>query len=537
MSRLAHNGRVTDGAFKHNVAKAGVIMVASLFLSRVLGLIRDMVIAAKFGQTQETDAYLASFQVPDLLFYLIAGGALSSAFIPVFSEYLHTDREDEAWHVFSVVVSLMSAVVLAFIIVAWIFADPLMSVVASGLDPETARLAAQMSRIVVPSQYAFFIGGIMLGTMYARNVFSVPGLAPNVYNIGIIVGALVVSNLVVPSVTGMSWGALGGAFVGNIFIPLLVMRRLGVKFKISFDTKHEGVRKVFRLMIPVVLGLSLPGIFTWILRSYGSFFEQGVITALENSNRLMQAPLGVFGQALALAAFPVLAQFKTQDRMDLFSDQLSKTLRTVLFLSIPVAMIFIVLPLPIIQAMYVRGKFTMEDAYRTAPLLQMFGIGVAAWCLQPALMRAYYSVQKTWPPVIMGTLTTLVFALASYFLIQSGAGYQSLPKAASVAAIFLAVLMIGTVNHSVSKIDIAGLLTTSGKSILASGIAAAIAWGAMKFSPPPGAGLSFAPLAMLLVVACFFGWVYYFAAKALKMPETEYVKRAMARRGPQPSQE
>ena len=437
-----------------NIARAGGIMVASLFLSRVLGFVRDMVITAKFGQSALTDAYIVSFQVPDLLFYLIAGGALSSAFIPVFSEYLHTGREDDAWHVFSVVVTVMSAVVLVFIAFAWYYAVPLVHLVAPDIPESSVPLVAHMSRIIVPAQYAFFIGGIMLGTLYARQVFSVPGLAPNVYNIGIIVGALVVSNVVVPGVVGMSWGALVGAFVGNIFIPLLVIRKLGVRFKLSFDTKHEGVRKVFKLMLPVVLGLSLPGVFVIIIRYFASSYPVGVVSALDFGNRLMQAPLGVFGQALALAAFPALSQFYAQKNMQMFSDQLSRSLRQVLFLTVPVAVLFVVVPLPIVQAMYQRGEFTADDALRTARALQMFGIGVAAWCLHPLLMRAYFSVQKTWPPVLMGTLTTGLFVGAAALLV--GTDYTMLALAASVAAVFLALLMLFSVHTTVTKLDLAG---------------------------------------------------------------------------------
>lgn len=506
-------------------------MVASLFLSRVLGFVRDAVILAKFGKGSVTDAYYASFQIPDLLFYLIAGGALSSAFIPVFSEYLHSDRENEAWHVFSVVVTVMSAVVLSFIVFAWVFAEPLVGMVAGGISAESVPLVAQMSRIIVPAQYAFFIGGVILGTLYSKGVFSVPGLAPNVYNIGIIFGALVLTNFVIPSITGVSWGALVGAFVGNIFIPLFAIRKIGVKFALSFDVQHEGVKKVFRLMVPVVLGLSLPGIFSWILRNYGSYFEEGAITALDASNRLMQAPLGVFGQALALAVFPVLAQFKAQDRMDLFSEQTSRTLRTTLFLSVPVSMLFIVVPLPIIQAAYVRGKFTLDDAMVTAPLLQMFGIGVAAWCLQPVLMRAYYAVQKTWPPVVMGTATTLLFVGVSYALITSGAGYTSLPLAASGAAIFLALFMIVMIHRNVCALDLAGLGTTVWKAIVASATAGAVAWALLSYLPEKiGLASNIALFGLVLLVLCVFGWVYYFVAVRLAMPETEYVKRALNKR-------
>jgi putative peptidoglycan lipid II flippase len=512
------------------MARAGGIMVASLFLSRVLGFVRDMVISGKFGQDALTDAYYASFQIPDLLFYLIAGGALSSAFIPVFSEYIHTGREEDAWKVFSAVVTVMSAVVLVFIGFSWVFAEPLVHLVAPKLPAESIPLAAEMSRIIVPAQYAFFIGGVMLGTLYARGVFSVPGLAPNIYNIGIIFGALVISNVVVPGVVGMSWGALIGAILGNLVVPLLVIRKLGVRFKPSFDLRHEGVRKVMRLMGPVVLGLSLPGVFTMVMRAFATYYSEGVVSAMVVANQLMQAPLGVFGQALALAAFPVMSQFFAQNRMDAFSDQLNRSLRTVLFLSVPVAVLLVVVPVPVIQAMYERGKFLHEDTLRTAPALQMFGFGVAAWCLHPLLMRAYFSVQRTWPPVLMGTVTTALFVLASWLLVEAGVGYPSLAIAASIAAIVLAAMMLFSVNKSVAKIDFSGLGATALKSLVAGGVASGFAWGALALATPLAGKLAnFGLLAVVGFVLVCAAWVYYLAAKLMKMPETETISRGLRR--------
>jgi putative peptidoglycan lipid II flippase len=288
------------------------------------------------------------------------------------------------------------------------------------------------------------------------------------------------------------------------------------------------VRKVFKLMLPVVLGLSLPGVFVIIIRYFASSYPVGVVSALDFGNRLMQAPLGVFGQALALAAFPALSQFYAQKNMQMFSDQLSRSLRQVLFLTVPVAVLFVVVPLPIVQAMYQRGEFTAEDALRTARALQMFGIGVAAWCLHPLLMRAYFSVQKTWPPVLMGTVTTGLFVAAAALLV--GTDYTMLALAASVAAVFLALLMLFSVHATVTALDLSGLGATFVKGLVASSVAAALAWGALRLLDGWDGGVAnFGLLLVLLIVVLVYAWVYYFAAKLLKMPETETIARAMKR--------
>ncbi|MCU0316227.1 MAG: murein biosynthesis integral membrane protein MurJ [Fimbriimonadaceae bacterium] len=513
-----------------NVAKAGVIMMISLLASRFLGIIRDVILASSFGQNAFTDAYRFSFQIPDLLFFLIAGGALSSSFIPVFSEYLHTDREDEAWHVFSAIVCIMSAIVLTFIVVAWILAPQLTQLIAPN-HPHIWNEITLMSRIVLPAQYAFFIGGILFGTLYAKQVFTVPGLGPNIYNVGIILGALLVSHLVTPSVAGMSWGALVGASIGNLLIPLFAIRHMGAKFRITFDFSHPGVKKVLKLMLPVVLGLSLPGVFALLLQYFGGLYgKEGVNSALDTANRLMQAPLGIFGQSLAIAAFPALSQFFAQKKMDLFRDQLSKTLRTTLYLAMPISAILLFLPAEIIQALLQHGNFTAADTARTAPALQMFAVGVAAWCMHPVLMRAYFSTQNTITPVVLGTITTVVFIGLSLATLRLGIDFWILPLAGSVSAILLVVMMLIGVSKIGEGIDIKGILRTLFLAALASGLTAFLLWiGVQGARSLPLLQSSLGTLALLGFGFLLFAWGYYFLTKALKMPEAAYFERALKR--------
>lgn len=510
-------------------------MVLSQLLSRVLGIVREMIISHKFGQGLSTDAYTYSFQIPDVLFFLIAGGALSSAFIPVFSEYLHTDRKKEAWHVFSSVATIMALAVTLFIVAAWVFAPLLAPLVAPGLAPADREAAypliVHMSRIVLPAQFAFFIGGLLFGTLYANQVFAVPGLGPNIYNIGIIFGALVVSSFFQPGVIGMSWGALGGAFIGNILVPMWAMRKINASFRPVIDFKHEGVRKVFRLMAPVVFGLSLPGVFALFLVSLSSFYGaegQGIATAFRNSNQLMQAPLGVFGQALALGVFPALSQFFAMGRMDMYRSQLAKTLRTVVFLTVPVSLMMLVGATDIVRALLQSGNFTAEDTARTAPLLMAFAIGVPAWCLQPVLMRAFFAVQETKKPILIGTLTTGIFLALSVTSILMGWPAWTLAAAGSASAVFLAVTLGRSVSKRVEGVDMASVLTTAGKAIVAALPATLVFWGAYQLATLAGLeGHKVVNLGLLLAAGSAAGWVYFQAAKWLGMEERSFIERAV----------
>jgi putative peptidoglycan lipid II flippase len=502
-------------------------MMASLLASRLLGLVRDAVIAGMFGQSAERDAYVLSFQIPDLIFFLVAGGALSSAFIPVFSEYLHTDREEDAWKVFSVVVSVMSVILVAVIAAAWIAAPWLAGIVAPG-RPELHPMIAQLSRVVLPAQFAFFIGGILFGTLYARQVFAVPGLGPNVYNLGIITGGLVLSHFLSPGVLGLSWGALAGAVVGNLVIPLLVMRKLGMAFSFSLDLKHPGVRKVFRLMAPVVLGLSLPGVFGLILNFFGSFYGTGVVSALDNSNRIVQAPLAIFGQSLAIAAFPALSQFFAQGRMDAYRDQVASTLRTVLFLAVPASALLIAMPTSVVRLLLEHGAFGPVETARTIETLRPFAFGVAAWCAQPLLMRAFFSIQKTVTPIVLGSVATLVFVGLASLATASKWPPAALTAAGTAAATVLVVMMLVAINRTVDQIDFSGILRTfalAGLCVVPSG---GLWWALDRFVVQPNPGK--APAALALIVGGLAGvWLYYWLAKRAGMREASYLERATAR--------
>ncbi len=513
-----------------SVGRAGAIMMASLFLSRVLGIARDTIMAAMFGRTALTDAYVLAFQIPDLLFFLIAGGALSSAFIPVFSEYLHTERERDAWRIFSSVVNIMALFLLLVIAAAWIFAIPLAQKVAPGKSAELIPLIAQMSRILLPAQFAFFIGGLMFGTLYARQRFAVPGLGPNVYNLGIIFGALIISHFVSPGIVGMAIGALVGAVLGNLVIPMVAMAQMGSRYEFAIDWKHPGVRKVFRLMLPVVLGLSLPGVYAMIMRGYGSYFPEGVNTALDLSNKLMQAPLGIFGQSMAIAVFPALSQFFAQDKMDAFRAQLASTIRTVVFITIPISAVMLVLGQDIVAALLQYGKFKSADTAVVAHCLQMFSFGIAAWCLHPVIMRGFFAMHSSVKPIVIGTITTGVFLGLCSLFVGTGLGYLGLPLASSISAVVLVIMMLGVLIRDLGGFDLKGVLETVVKSLIAAAVMGGVIFALSKVLPMNGGvGRNAVAFGRLFLLGLGGAWLYAALARAMKMPETAYVERAMNR--------
>ena len=514
-----------------NVGLAGIIMMLSLFLSRVLGLIRESIISGTFGLSKELDAYTLSFQIPDLLFFLIAGGALSSAFIPVFSEYWNTDRRKEAWHIFSSVTTIMATALVILVGICWIFAEPLTYLVAAKAPDDLRPLITQLSRIVLPAQIAFFVGGIMFGTLYVRQVFSVPGLGPNVYNLGIIFGGLVLIHFTTPRVLGLSYGVLIGAVLGFIVIPGIVMARMGAEYKPTFDTKHPGVRKVFKLMLPVVLGLSLPGVFGLIMQNLGTLYQStGVNGALKMGNILMQVPLALFGQSFALAIFPALSQFRAENRPDLFDKQLQTSLRITLYLSIPATALFIAIPEAPIRVLFEHGNWTAANTEFTAHGLRMFAIGIVGWCLQPLIMRAYFASSKPVPPIVLGTVATAIFLAIGWPIAASRGDYALLPLAGSIAALVLAVMMVIGVKKLAPTLSIPSLLDATWRMGWAAALPAAALYGLhLAFPELLRLGGKIGSIAIYTLVFLLYAWAYYFLTKAQNIPETSVIARAMNR--------
>ena len=506
-------------------------MVAAILLSRLLGLVRDAVISHQFGIEAYRDAYVAAFAIPDLLFFLIAGGALSSAFIPVFTRYWTKGEEEEAWKVFSTLATFMGLVVLLFVLVAGVFAEPLIAAIRPGLAPEVRSLSADLSRILLPSQFGFFLGGLMFGTMNARKHFLTPALSPNIYNIGIILGASVLAPLFAIQVFGLAWGALAGAIVGNLVIPIWVMRRFGCKFSIQLDLKHEGVRQVFKLMIPVVFGLSLPGVYALIVGGFGSYFGQGAISALDIGNRIMQAPLGVFGQSLAIAVFPTLVALHVEGRREAFLSTVSKTVRTTVYIGLFVSAVMFVLSEDIIRVLNQYGKFSAENTAYVAQSLRYFSLGIFAWCAHPVVMRAFFAMEDTLTPTVLGTITTVFFVGMCIVFTQGSMGYSGLALAVSVSAIFLLILLLIGLKRKVGSIDgrrLLRMLVLGGAAAVGAGFL--VKFGADLFPNPPGLRSNLMSMVRIFLLGLGGAWIYLGIGKLLGLEEANYALAGMRKR-------
>jgi putative peptidoglycan lipid II flippase len=493
------------------VRAVGLISVM-VMLSRVLGFVRDALIAAQFGQNAITSAYNYAFTLPDTLWMLVAGGAFYAAYVPVITEYFTRGEEENAWKTFSVITTFLFLSLTVVIPLCWVYARPILSyglarnftddiVVPPFGRVHPLSMAVTMTRIVLPAQYCFFLGTLMMGMLQARQRFLMPALGPVIYNVGIILGGLLFGRTL--GIAAFSWGALAGALVGNLLLQIWAVRAIGARFRPSLELGFPGVKRAGKLVLPVICGVSLPQVTAIV----NGMFVADVASArsiLENTNRLMQLPLGIFGQAIGIAVLPTLSQQATLADLPRFRATLAHGVRLSLFLTVPASALMIVLAGPLISVVFQRGHFTAADTANAAPALIFFALGVAAWSAQSVVARAFYARNDTWTPVLAGTGVTLLLFVPLNFLFRPLFDVQGTPLltrgpalAASIASTANVLLLLWFAHHRFGGIHgreiLASLARTAVASLaLAAGAGAASALLARAL--PPGHALAFAQL-------------------------------------------
>jgi putative peptidoglycan lipid II flippase len=504
-------------------------MVANLS-SRILGLGRESVIAIVFGMNAQTDVYRQAFRIPDLLFFLLAGGVFSSAFLPVFSKYLSEGKEDDAWEVFSTITTFLALFIGALVLLGEVFTEPLMWVVAPGFSPEKKALTAHLTRIILPGQISFFLGGVFIAALNARNHFMAMAIGPNIYNLGILLGALLLGPYM--GIEGMTWGVLAGAIVGNFIVPVYSLRRMGARYHWSLNLHHPGVRQVGKLALPVLLGLGLPQAYSFINGIFASTMADGVVSGLENANKLMQAPLGVVGQAISIAVYPTLVALAVAGQRDEMRHTFSRGLKTLWFLSIPISLFLMVFATDLIAILMQYNMFTAANTELTAQMLVLLSIGMFAFSSQSLLNRAFYAVQDTLTPVLVGTGSTVIFIGLNCALSKLWQ-HQGLALAGSIAAVLHVVWMLLVLRRR-TGLYVEGLGLSLVKILTASGLAATAGWGVRFLITTHLGGFLTASwqmaLANLLVAGGVGTAVFLGAARLLRCEELQNAVAILKRR-------
>lgn len=432
------------------IAGAAAVVMLFFVLSRVVGLLREMVIAAQFGAGAELDAYLAAFRVPDLLFQLVAGGALGSAFIPTFAGYWTRGDRTGAWLLFSRLLNLITLLLLGAAGLAALLAVPLVrSLIAPGFPLEQQLLTASLMRWMLVGTMLFGASGLVMAALNAVQHFLLPAAAPVLYNLAIIGGAWLLAPWL--GVYGLALGVVGGA-LAHLLVQLPGLWRVGARYSGSLRWADPGVREVARLMGPRVLGLFFVQLHFLVNTILASGLEAGSLSWLYYAWLLMLLPQGIFAQSLATVTFPTLASAAAAGQLEAMRQTFSRTLRLTLFLTIPAAVGLIVLSTPLVSALLQRDQFTATSTVRVAHALQLYAVGLAAHAALEIIVRAFYALHDTRTPVTVGVAAMLFNILLSIAWVGSF-GYGGLALANSVATAVEAFVLLWLLRQRLQGFD------------------------------------------------------------------------------------
>ena len=481
------------------IASAASLVMLLFILSRGTGLLREMIIGARFGTAADLDAYLAAFRIPDLLFQLVAGGALGSAFIPTFAAAWTEGSQQQAWLLFSRVLNLLTLFLVTLCGLAMLFAEPLVAgLIAPGFSVEQQRLTASLIRWMLASTVVFGASGLIMGSLNAVQHFLLPAVAPVLYNCAIIAGAWLLAPVL--GIHGLVVGVAGGAVL-HLLVQLPALLRQNVRYRFSFRIGDAQVREVARLMGPRVLGLLFVQLNFLVNTILASGLPDGSLSALNYAWLLMLLPQGIFAQAVATVAFPTFsAQVAAGDRAQLMAT-LSGLLRLILFLSIPAAFLLYVLDEQLIELLFQRGRFDAASTQAVAYALRFYALGLVAHAVVEIVVRVFYALHDTATPVVAGVATMALNILLSLALIGR-LSFGGLALANSIATalemLVLLVLLARKVRApnqeagqatTVQGLPVRQLLTSGGRSLLASAVmAGAILLGLELL---PGGGITF----------------------------------------------
>ncbi len=431
------------------ISAASVIMV-TVALSRVLGLFRDRLLAARFSP-QDLGVYYAAFRLPNMIFELLVMGALSTAFIPVFTSYLDSKGKKEAFQMASSLINIGLLVFGLLCLPVVLFTKQISMLLAPGFSGEQLELMSTFTRIIAVAQvFPLIVGNFFTGILQSFRNFFIPSLAPVIYNLGIIIGIVFLTpsiGLYAPVV-----GVVIGAFL-FMLIQVPLTYSLGFRHKWNLTFSHPGTRDVVRLMLPRTLGLAVSQIDTTIDLVLSSLLGAGSVTVFTFAQNLQQVPIGLFGASIAQASLPTLSSFYAKKNIEEFKNIFLSSFHQILFFVIPLSAILIVLRIPMVRLVFgASSLFDWDSTVITGKTLAYFGISLFAQSLVHLIARGYYALHDTKTPVVIGTICIIINTILSiYFIIFLHLQVYALGLSASVASIinmfFLLILLDKKVNY------------------------------------------------------------------------------------------
>jgi putative peptidoglycan lipid II flippase len=388
---------------QHTAFSATLLLMGTVMLSRVIGYAREAYIAYAFGAGSQTDAYVAAFTLPDFLNYIVAGGAASITFISIYTRFLAEKRDADAQKTFSIIITAMTAVMIVGTILTEIFAPQFVRWFVKGFAPEQIDLCVRLTRILLPAQIFFYVGGVVSAVLLSHRLFLLPAFGPLIYNVFIIAGGVVGGRHF--GIASLAYGALAGSFVGPFLASVIGAARIGIGYRPSFDVKNPAYQEWVKLSVPLMLGVSLVTADDWILRHYAAS-GVGDIARLNYAKRLFAVPIAVLGQATGQASLPFFARLFNEKRLKEFAQTVNDSVYRVSAAAFLATGWMMAAALPLIDLVYRRGRFTFADTQTTAIYFFWFSLSLALWSAQGLYARAFYAAGDTLTPMVAVTIIT-----------------------------------------------------------------------------------------------------------------------------------
>jgi putative peptidoglycan lipid II flippase len=430
------------------MARNAIIVSVAFVLSRLLGLAREVILANQFGTGPEMDAYVSAFRIPDLLFLVIMSGSFGAAFIPVFGGYVDRGDDENASRLASSILTWTGIGVFLLSAISFLLARPLTNIVAPGFDAQTENLAVDLMRILLLSPVFLGFGIAAKGILEAQNQFTLPALAPLVYNAAIIVGALFFARD--HGIQAVAWAVIIGA-LGHVGIQVPGLIRSGFRFRPTVDRTVEGLGEVLRLLGPRVVGLAAFQLNFIAVNAFASTIDARNVSALNYAWQLLMLPHGVLALSISTVAFPSLAALYSRGDREGFGRLLDRTMRPLLFLSIPASIGLWLVGRPIVTVIFESGNFDAASTDLVSSALTFFAIGLVGYGITEIVTRVFYAMRDTRTPVVTGILTIILNIILSALFIGS-LGHKGLALALSLTTAAEAVIMMLFLKHRSGRV-------------------------------------------------------------------------------------
>ena len=506
---------------KSQVVKAAGVVGAATLLSRILGFVRDAVIAWFLGAGFSSDAFIAAFRIPNLLRRLFAEGSLSSAFIPIFTEYMVNQGRAEAFHLARSAFRMVGIILIVITVSGVLLTPWIVKIIAPGFSAEKLSLTITLTRIMFP--YIFFIGlvALSMGILNVIGHFAAPALAPALLNIAIIGAVFFISPFVATPVVGLAFGVfIGGVLQLALQIPVLM--RKGFRFWEKSKMIHSGLKRVGALIPPVILGGAVYQINVVVGTLLGSLLAEGSVTYLYFADRLVQFPLGVFAIATSTAVLPSLSRHAAVGEIVKLKDTFGHALRLVFFITIPALVGLIILREPIVILLFQRGAFDINASQLTAQALLYYCIGLWPFAAVRIVAATFFAMQDTRTPVQIAAISIFANIIMGVILMRS-LSHGGLALATSLASMLNLGLLVLALRAKLGALGLKGILLSACRTGLCSTAMGLVVWLTAQFIIPVDhktlSGLIFGVIGSIAVGLCVYGGVSF----AAKSPELSIV--------------